>query len=154
MKVIDKFKKHVKFEELAKIDDSYKFMHKAYLKFKLLSGKAEICYMYAVGSVIDGGFCNKEDSALKDGMKMIEHEKETRVHQIIDLFEKTMREGFWTTDEHDTKYFWGEEQVWADKDGKMPEYDRVETTKKTTTFIFDKNQEPEFRNQETGEWVK
>lgn len=95
----DKFKKLIRFEELHRTDDSYKFMHKAYLDCLLRGGKLRApCFMYSVGQTTmdaTGAKVLANEAPLIVNPFPKDKEIKLRRECLVDLFEKTKKEGYW-----------------------------------------------------------
>lgn len=92
-----KFEELIKFEELAKTNDTTRFMYKAYLKCLLKGGKIwEDVFMYSVSRDIARN--------LREGEPIID-EMERAKKLLIELFRKLKIEKKYTHEEHDIEYF-------------------------------------------------
>ena len=128
------FEKTIVFEELAKINDSEKFMFKSYLSCLLKGGKIrDNCFIYNVGET-PGSRVLPEFGALRTRSDEIEARKKG----MIEFFKQIKKQGYWTITETISKDF--------DENGNLCLEEppaTISRTQKITTvttyFLDDKN---------------
>jgi len=140
------FKKLIKFEELAKINDIDKFMLKVYLDC-LLNGRKirDNCYLYSCIRITKARKraveALKEDQPLRFHELGIEQEKEVRIKEMIKKFNEIKKQGFWIVEEEViNEYDENGEQIFESEEMsyKKPIISKREEITTKTTYYLDK----------------
>lgn len=136
----DKIKEGIIYDELAKTDDSHKFMLKVHPEFLLKGDKiSEIGYLYALGR-ISGMVLDCAGEGLLD---ILAAELQVKEFQLIEAFNKAMDEGFYVLEtryieEYDQQGKLIDDEDYLDRRRKKVVTKRIEQTTKTTYYLSDK----------------
>ncbi len=125
-----KFEELIKFESLAKTDDTYKFMLKVYLDCLLKGGKLrERCYLYSCGKLNQKdaakAFVLRGDEPLKFNSIPLENAVKIRKLMLVEFFKEMKRQGYWEIENTLFNEY--------DKSGKLMGWDECEDPKKVVS---------------------
>ena len=129
-----KFKKTVKIEELVPTGDNIKFMARSRLNIPLRASNGRLfgkCSMAALGAITGDSI-----ASISDTENMIKSQKSMMVKNLIEYFEKIIKEGKWIVSTSDIQFFDGEDKEILDEFPDMKNISRtIEITKVETLFI-------------------
>ena len=125
------FKKTIQYQELAKTNDSQKFMLKTYLDCLLRGSKIrEVCKMYAVGMI--------STLMVKSNLNTLNTERKLKTQQLVDFFNNMKREGKWVIDYHNIEHYDEKGELIDEEDENWHEKTiskTIERMEKTTYYL-------------------
>jgi len=141
------FEKTIQFEELAKTEDSYKFMLKSYLVILLRGGKLwENCYLYSCGKIspefTTEGYILGEGKPLKFNNLPTKNLIAERKKALTEFFETVKKEGYWTTEHTEIKLYDADGEETGEMGGRSSnQISRKDEIITKTTFFMDKKRD-------------
>ena len=131
--------KEIKIEQLARTDDSQKFMAKLHLDVLLRGGKLrQDCFIYALGKVT-----GKSLHLAKNPDMILSSEERYRKQEVEKFYSQMLQQGFWEVSRFESHYFDenGEEVDPGPEEGPPPIISKIIEVRTTERYFLDPAQD-------------